>query len=163
MNKAIKSSFIYLLIGTAIVLVIAGLLFLASIGMRVGSLDMRWMAAEAILLSLFMSFWISKENKKLAAVINSVFLTLPFALFFWLLISKDLPSLWVLIVLFFVTSIVGSLLKYEKLGLAKILISAIILVSISTATVPLFINNDLTNFVKEEVEPYELEIGRAHV
>ena len=149
MNKAIKSSFIYLIIGTGIVLVIGGLLLLVS-------LDMRWMAAEAILLSSIISYWISKESKKLAAVRNSLLLTLPFAIFFWLVISKDLPSLWFLVVIFFVASILGSLLKYEKQGLAKALITAMILVSISISTVPLFVGNDLTKYMKQEVESFDL-------
>ncbi len=149
MNKKIKSSFIYLLIGAGIVLVIGGLLLLVS-------LDMRWMAAEAILLSSITSYWIGKKSKKLTVVINSLLLTLPFAIFFWLVISKDLPSLWFLIVIFFIASILGSFLKAEKRGLAKTLITSIILASLSIATVPLFVGNDLTKYVKQEVEPFEL-------
>ncbi|WP_436516335.1 hypothetical protein [Ekhidna sp. To15] len=43
-----------------------------------------------------------------------------------------------------------------QFGLAKTLVTAITLVSMSIVTVPLVVGNDLTNYVKQDVEPFEL-------
>lgn len=149
MNKSIKSNLTYFIVGIGIVAVIGGLLLSVS-------LDMRWMATEAMLLSSLMSFWISKKKGRVITVLNSLILTFPFALFFWLVIYKDLPSLWFIVLLFLGASYSGSLLKFKKYGLTKVLTTAVFFVIICVLIIPQFVGNDLTKFVRQEVEPFEL-------
>lgn len=149
MSTSLKSILLHFLLGIGIVLIVGSLLLLVS-------LDMRWMAAEAIVLSSVVSFYFSKEQHKALPLLNSLILTIPFAVFFWLVISNDLPSLWFLIVLFFVSSYIGSSIKFAKKKELKIVGVNLILIVASIVTVPLFVGDDLTKFVKQEAGSFEL-------
>ncbi|HNP17192.1 MAG TPA: redoxin domain-containing protein [Fulvivirga sp.] len=153
MNTSFRSHFIYLLLGIAITVIVGLLLILVS-------LDMRWMAMEAMLLASLVSFWLSKKTNKATAIVNSFILTIPFALFFWFVIGNDLPSLWFLMVMFFLSSLLGSWIKFETKfetnKILKLIAINILFAMASILIVPQFVSRDLTKFVMQEVKPFEL-------
>lgn len=149
MKNVIKSYTIFLLLGVAVVLLVGGSLLLVS-------LDMRVMAVVAIILSFVASFLKRKKQTDGRRMVGSLFFTAPFAIFFWLVISNDLPSLWFLILAFFISSILGqfSVEKEEKKW--RLVAADLILIVTMVRVVPLFVGGDLTERITQKVDYFEL-------
>lgn len=148
MNKNLKSGLLALLSGV-IVTILTGV-FLLTI-----SLDMRHMSVWALGLGFAAAYWAGTKSFMNRWVYTLLSL-LPFVVFLKLVILSDLPSMWFMIPLMAVVSILGFiapgiLAKPGKVGVWTGLILSMVFVIFY---IPTLISNDLTQTSDTQVEAF---------
>jgi len=146
MGKSMKQYLIFMVFGIVTTILVGSFLLLVS-------LDMRWMGAVAIILSFITSFWREKPEGK--PLVKSFVFSIPFAVFFYLVIKPDLPSIWFLVPAVVASSLLGQLAASQKSRLWGYVVSDLLLIFLLVWSIPLFVGDDLTRFLNEKVEAFE--------
>lgn len=156
MNNVKKSALISS--GAGIVIVALVGLFLTQI-----SLDMRWMSLFALTLAYSTTYLIAMKGRQGLMLTSSVILTIPYGIFFWLVIYPDLPSLLFTVPLYFISALLG-FYTYSA-GKRKWLFMAgnLVVIIMTIFTIPMLIGNDLTQVTNEEGVYFELTTHTGEV
>ncbi len=149
MNKTLKFYLVSLLLGIGVTVLTGA--FLLTI-----SLDMRWMSTFGIIITFAAAYFIRSKFSVGNRLISSVLMTIPYAIFFFMLVNKDLPSIWFTILAFAVSALLGHLLSANSskkalfIGLELSLLIGIFLI------IPLFISGDLTQKLNKRGSDFQL-------